>query len=199
VDHSGNTAANGFVADNFDGLLWLHVAAGNGAVEIEFRGELEFSNAKQLRNALPPTDAQGISLLRIDMAGVTFMDSTGLTALLEADRRCRELAQPSKSSPVGSSLDSSPSPATQYPRPIGSPSHRDGRRSAETAALVSRVFFEFSNRVGGSLWTIEFGSSGSKARVALDTGRARSDHGADALPDVRAALSVRGVRGRGHP
>lgn len=29
--------------------------------------------------------------MRIDMAGVTFMDSSGLTALLEADRRCREL------------------------------------------------------------------------------------------------------------
>ena len=91
MDHSGNTAANGFVADSFDGLLWLHVAAGNGAVEIECRGELDFSNAEQLRNALPPTDAQGISLLRIDMAAVTFMDSSGLTALLEADRRCREL------------------------------------------------------------------------------------------------------------
>jgi hypothetical protein len=64
MDHSGNTAANRSVAESVDGPLWLHVSAGNGAVVIECRGELDFSNAQQLRSALPPTDAQGISLLR---------------------------------------------------------------------------------------------------------------------------------------
>ena len=91
MDHSGNTAANVSVAESFDGLLSLAVSAGNGTVVIECRGELDLSNAQQLRNALPPTDAQDISLLRIDMAEVTFMDSSGLASLLEADRRCREL------------------------------------------------------------------------------------------------------------
>jgi anti-sigma B factor antagonist len=91
MDHLGNTAANGFAAESFDGLLWLHVSAGNGAVVVECRGELDLSNAQQLRDALPVADAQGISLLRIDLAGVTFMDSSGLASLLEADRRCHEL------------------------------------------------------------------------------------------------------------
>ncbi len=91
MDTSGNTAANESAAESFDGPLRLHVSAGDGAVVIECRGELDLSNALQLRNALPPTDAQGISLLRIDMAEVTFMDSSGLTSLLEADRRCHEL------------------------------------------------------------------------------------------------------------
>ncbi len=91
MDTSGNTAANESAAESFDGPLRLHVSAGDGAVVIECRGELDLSNALQLRNALPPTDAQGISLLRIDMAEVTFMDSSGLASLLEADRRCREL------------------------------------------------------------------------------------------------------------
>ena len=91
MDQSGNTAANSSVAESVDGPLWLNVSAGNGAVVIECRGELDLSNAKELRNALPPPDAQGVSVLRIDMAEVTFMDSSGLASLLEADRRCREL------------------------------------------------------------------------------------------------------------
>ncbi len=91
MDHSGSTARNGSVAENFDGPLRVNVSAGDGALVIECRGELDLSNAQQLRNALPPIDAQDISLVRIDMAEVTFMDSSGLTALLEADGRCREL------------------------------------------------------------------------------------------------------------
>ena len=91
MDQSGTTVANGSVVWRCDGPLWVHVSAGNGAVVIECRGELDLSNAQELRNALPPPDAQGISVLRIDMAEVTFMDSSGLASLLEADRRCREL------------------------------------------------------------------------------------------------------------
>lgn len=91
MDYSGNTAANGSVAESFEGPLRLHVSAADGAVVIECRGELDLSNAQELRNALPAPDAQGISVLRIDMAEVTFMDSSGLASLLEADRRCREL------------------------------------------------------------------------------------------------------------
>lgn len=128
MDQFGNTAANGSAAESFDGLLWLNVAAGDGAVVVQCRGELDLSNAQRLRNALPSTDAQGVSLLRIDLAGVTFMDSSGLASLLEADQRSREL---------GATLEIVPSrfiarllAFTGNPLPYVDPGERGGPASA---------------------------------------------------------------------
>jgi anti-sigma B factor antagonist len=66
------------VADSDDGVTVAHVA-----------GEVDAFNASELRSALEPLTSA--PRLVIDLAGVPFVDSAGLGALIGAVRRVREL------------------------------------------------------------------------------------------------------------
>jgi anti-sigma B factor antagonist len=52
-------------------------------------GELDMKTAPQLARALEQAQGEGASLV-LDMAGVTFIDSSGLSVLISAERRARE-------------------------------------------------------------------------------------------------------------
>lgn len=58
-----------------------------GAVIVELVGELDLYNAQLLREALFAAAAGEPERLVVDLAGVTFVDSTGLGVLIEARTR----------------------------------------------------------------------------------------------------------------
>jgi anti-anti-sigma factor len=60
--------------------LDIDVAEGVGRLTVS--GELDLETAPALSSAAAECIGPGVGSLRIDMAGVTFMDSTGLSALI---------------------------------------------------------------------------------------------------------------------
>lgn len=60
----------------------------NGSVRVEVRGELDLSTSPELGTVLRHEITAGRSVL-LDLSGVTFIDSTGLNALLAALRWSR--------------------------------------------------------------------------------------------------------------
>lgn len=58
----------------------------DGVIEIAVEGELDLSVAEQLQQAI---DGDGTGTTLVDLAGCTFMDSTGIAVVLRA-RRSRE-------------------------------------------------------------------------------------------------------------
>jgi len=56
----------------------------DGGTCLTLRGELDAATAMQLRDHVVATDGGEVHL---DLAGITFMDSSGLAAILEAHRR----------------------------------------------------------------------------------------------------------------
>jgi anti-sigma B factor antagonist len=57
------------------------------AVVVSLAGELDLYNAEEIRRALLDTLADGTELLVVDLAEVTFIDSTALGVLIEARSR----------------------------------------------------------------------------------------------------------------
>lgn len=58
---------------------------------VALSGDLDIANASQLREELDAHLDAGRRVLRVDAAGVKFMDSTAVGALVAANTRCREL------------------------------------------------------------------------------------------------------------
>lgn len=56
-------------------------------VVVSLAGELDLYNAEEVRRALLDTLAEGTELLVVDLAEVTFIDSTALGVLIEARSR----------------------------------------------------------------------------------------------------------------
>lgn len=59
---------------------------GSGAV-VALSGDLEFATAAQLRNAIAELAREGCDPLVVDVRGVGFVDSTGLSLLVQAMQR----------------------------------------------------------------------------------------------------------------
>jgi anti-anti-sigma factor len=60
-----------------------------GRPAIAIRGELDISGVEELERSLAELESEQPQVLVIDLRGVTFLDSSGLRALLAADRRAR--------------------------------------------------------------------------------------------------------------
>jgi anti-sigma B factor antagonist len=67
-------------------LLRLVVETQNGHVMIRAAGELDLSSAPSLSTAAENAFADGSQVLMLDLSGITFMDSTGISAVLTAHR-----------------------------------------------------------------------------------------------------------------
>jgi len=57
---------------------------------VAVRGEIDLSSAPELRSSLLKQASEGRTMLVIDLSGVTFIDSTGLSVLLSGMKRLRE-------------------------------------------------------------------------------------------------------------
>lgn len=68
--------------------LTIEDVAVNGHHTLRLRGELDLSSAAELTNAVPRLCGPTTSRVSLDLHEVTFMDSTGLRALLSAAEAC---------------------------------------------------------------------------------------------------------------
>jgi anti-sigma B factor antagonist len=59
-------------------------ASSGGSVRLAVTGEVDASNAEQLRLAILDAATKHAAQLDVDLAGVTFMDSSGLRAIADA-------------------------------------------------------------------------------------------------------------------
>lgn len=78
------------MSENADEFLLESSLEGEGG-ELRLSGELDLATRSELVVALGSLVADGARWVTIDLAGVSFMDSTGLSALLEARRLGAEL------------------------------------------------------------------------------------------------------------
>jgi anti-sigma B factor antagonist len=61
-----------------------------GQVTISLKGELDLSSVGKVQEELGRVEAEGPALLVLDLSSLTFLDSTGLRAVVTADERARE-------------------------------------------------------------------------------------------------------------
>jgi anti-sigma B factor antagonist len=71
-------------------LLRLVVENRSGHVLVRAAGELDLSSAPNLTSAAEDAFADGYRVLLLDLSGVSFMDSTGISAVLSVDREAQE-------------------------------------------------------------------------------------------------------------
>jgi len=87
----------------------LSVAHTGGSARVAVRGEIDIASSDQLRSALLGLADQGVRDLTVDLADLSFIDSTGLGALIRVLKHYREnggdlkLANPTK--PVAKVLE----------------------------------------------------------------------------------------------
>jgi anti-sigma B factor antagonist len=60
-----------------------------GSVTVAVAGEIDLSTADQLDDAIRQAEKTEISRIVVDLSSLTFVDSTGLSVLLEAIKRTR--------------------------------------------------------------------------------------------------------------
>jgi anti-sigma B factor antagonist len=65
----------------------IDVVEGDDRIVVRVDGELDVATAPALDDALQRAEASAVAVITIDLAGVSFIDSTGLRALLEAHAR----------------------------------------------------------------------------------------------------------------
>ena len=69
--------------------LDVRVEKHQGAPVVHVRGELDLSTCEQVETALAQAEGANPPTLVLDLSGVSFMDSTGVRTLLQADSRAR--------------------------------------------------------------------------------------------------------------
>jgi anti-anti-sigma factor len=77
------------VPDEPDGLS-VATTRDAGRTVLVVRGELDFSSAGHLRSELVEATRDGAGPVAVDLSGVTFIDSTGVSLLVESKRRLGE-------------------------------------------------------------------------------------------------------------
>lgn len=67
----------------------VDVVPAQGAVIVRVTGEIDLATSPRLRAALESATDQA-EVIRVDMSGVTFLDSSGISVLVEAQQRLHE-------------------------------------------------------------------------------------------------------------
>ncbi len=92
--HRSRAARKGEIAINNHGHhedLKLHVHAVDGFPVFELSGSLDIATSPTVRAALLDASERGDHRLIVDLSDVEFLDSTGLGALIGAQRRANEM------------------------------------------------------------------------------------------------------------
>jgi anti-sigma B factor antagonist len=71
-------------------ILDVETVEGDGLVKVVLRGELDLSTVGKLEEELRRVEAGAPPILVLDLAGLSFLDSTGLRLVVTADQRARE-------------------------------------------------------------------------------------------------------------
>jgi anti-anti-sigma factor len=67
--------------------LQINSSRDGGSVTIALDGDLDFASVDELETAILAAEQSDADAIRLDLAEVTFIDSTGLSQLLEAKKR----------------------------------------------------------------------------------------------------------------
>jgi len=78
-------------ARSIPGELKIASQRDQDGVLLTLQGELDLASAPRLEEELKQAEQAGAGVVRIDLSGLTFMDSTGMRTLLLAQRRSQEL------------------------------------------------------------------------------------------------------------
>jgi anti-anti-sigma factor len=70
--------------------LEIGVEPGQDRVVIRVEGEMDLFNVARVEEAIDTASEESTGLIVVDMGGVEFIDSTGLSVLVRATRRSRE-------------------------------------------------------------------------------------------------------------
>ena len=70
-------------------ILEVASASAGGQVTVSLEGELDLSTVAKVEEELRRVEASDASLVVLDLSGLTFLDSTGLRAVITADERAR--------------------------------------------------------------------------------------------------------------
>jgi anti-sigma B factor antagonist len=70
-------------------ILDLQEGESNGLAHLALRGELDLSTVPKVEEALRRIEESHPPVLVLDLAGLTFLDSTGLRMVVTADQRAR--------------------------------------------------------------------------------------------------------------
>jgi anti-sigma B factor antagonist len=70
----------------------VEVTEGDATTIVRATGEVDLATSPQLREALDRTIASGTPIVRLDMTGVTFLDSSGISVLVDAQQRLQEVS-----------------------------------------------------------------------------------------------------------
>jgi anti-sigma B factor antagonist len=71
-------------------ILETSVVDLDDAKVLRVRGEVDLASSDSLMSAAVPLVKADLGTLRLDMTGVTFIDSSGIRSILLIDERCRE-------------------------------------------------------------------------------------------------------------
>ncbi|HEV3072238.1 MAG TPA: STAS domain-containing protein [Solirubrobacteraceae bacterium] len=72
------------------GALSIACVIDNGTASLALEGELDLATAATLEQRLGELEDGGSTHLMVDLAGLAFIDSTGLRVLLQANARAQE-------------------------------------------------------------------------------------------------------------
>jgi len=72
------------------GELYVVVNGAGPRYEVYVHGELDMSTAPRLSETLASLDSEPGAVVTVDLAGMTFVDSTGLTVLIDGLKRLRQ-------------------------------------------------------------------------------------------------------------
>jgi anti-sigma B factor antagonist len=72
------------------GSLEISSTSVDGAIRVSLRGELDLASARQMEEHFASIEEQSPSRVVVDLAGLAFIDSSGLRVLLLADARASE-------------------------------------------------------------------------------------------------------------
>ena len=78
----------------FDRRLKTRSESRNGVARIALSGELDLATAPYLAIQLEPFQSNGVSAIVLDLGEVTFIDSSGLHALVRASKRAKANGKP---------------------------------------------------------------------------------------------------------
>ena len=68
----------------------IDTRASGGVTHVDLFGEFDLAGIEQFEGVIAPIEAANPEVLVIDLTGLEFMDSSGLRALVMADRRARD-------------------------------------------------------------------------------------------------------------
>jgi anti-anti-sigma factor len=71
-------------------ILEVTTQDSDGKVTVSLKGELDLSSVGKVEEELERVEAAGPNLLILDLSQLTFLDSTGLRAVVTAHERARE-------------------------------------------------------------------------------------------------------------